>query len=271
MKNNGKYLITYCLSDIGRIRTNNEDSYLFKELNLFENAPSFLHVVADGMGGHLGGEVASSEVIEAIQHYFDKNDSSNITALLKGAIKFANQRIFDESTENSKLNGMGTTCTALYIVANQCYVAHVGDSRAYLVRGGEIQRLTKDHTVAQKMLEEGVVSDQEAMVIPQRSVLLRAVGINPEIQVDVLPPFDVLCNDIFVLCSDGLTEYLNDDEISSLVMEYDPTEACEKMVDIANERGGADNITVQVSRVLEGKSNLSTIMSRVRNFFSQVN
>ncbi|NIP39362.1 MAG: Stp1/IreP family PP2C-type Ser/Thr phosphatase [Candidatus Dadabacteria bacterium] len=245
--------ISYGNSDVGRVRTNNEDSYLYKTFSIKDNgAPdAFLMVVADGMGGHAAGEVASAKVIEELDNNIDVESLENLPYILKEIIAEANEKIFQISAENSDLNGMGTTCTAMIYYNEQVHLAHVGDSRAYLIREKEISRLSKDHTVVQELLEAGTITEEKARTIPERNILLRAVGTSQQLEVDVYPPLDAVGGDIFLLCSDGLTEYLYEEEIQETIASFPLENVCDELIRIANDRGGADNITVQLAMLRE--------------------
>lgn len=250
METNGKDFVVYSLTDIGRKRENNEDSFLYRELEGKMGSAAYLMAVADGMGGHLGGEVASCRAVEILGEYITSNPIEDISQLLKRAITEANRSIHEMSNKSSELRSMGTTCTAMLWTKGKAYIAHVGDSRAYLVRKSKVTGLTKDHTIAERMVESGIITPEEAKVCPERSILIRAVGTNSEVEVDLIPPIDTTPGDAFVLCSDGLTEFVREDELRDIVTLYPPDKACRVLVSIANKRGGVDNITVQVAKIL---------------------
>jgi protein phosphatase len=269
MQEKNRDLVLCGLSDVGRKRENNEDSFLYAEIEVKNGTPAYLLAVADGMGGHLGGEVASRIVVDILKGYVTSNqvEDDNIPRLLKGAIMEANRSIYYMSLEVSELRGMGSTCTAMLSTEGRAYVAHVGDSRAYLFRRNGVRRLTRDHTVLEHMVESGIITPDEAKRHHERSALLRAVGVTSEVEVDLTPPIDMFTGDIFVLCSDGLTEFVKDEEIGGIVNLYTPERACHELVNMANERGGTDNITVQVVRVLGNSKRASHIISGIRNLF----
>ncbi|NIT13576.1 MAG: Stp1/IreP family PP2C-type Ser/Thr phosphatase [Candidatus Dadabacteria bacterium] len=241
--------VSYGISDVGRVRKNNEDSYLYKTFSIKNNGTpdAFLMVVADGMGGHAAGEVASAKVIEELENNVDETSIEKVPEILKQTIEDANQKIFNISAQNSELNGMGTTCTAMVYYDNTVHLAHVGDSRAYLIRNKEISQLSKDHTIVQELLEAGSITEEKAKTSPERNILLKAVGTSEELEVDLYSPISTNSGDIFLLCSDGLTEYIEQEEIKDTVIAYPLQKACEELIRIANERGGADNITVQLA------------------------
>ncbi len=242
---------TYSLSDIGKIRKRNEDSFLERPIKTNDNDNAVAMIVADGMGGHRAGDVASSEVIKVFENNLNNNNLGSVEELLKNSILEANSSIINMSVSKEELKGMGTTCTALIIAKKKAFIAHVGDSRAYLIRKKTIKQLTKDHTVAEHMVSFGMMSNKEAKISPKRNILMRAIGINDLLEVDTLEPINIYPNDIFVLCSDGLIEYVEEDEIKKIVCENEPDSACRKMIATANLRGGKDNITVQITKVLK--------------------
>jgi protein phosphatase len=269
MKEKNKDFEICSLSDIGKKRENNEDSFLYTQIEGENGSHAYLLAVADGMGGHLGGEVASRCVVETLREYVTSNPiGDNIPLILKGAITHANSSIHDMSCQTPELRGMGSTCTAVLCAKGKAYVAHVGDSRAYLVRKGDVRRITKDHTVAERMVESGIITAEEARVCPERNALFRAVGPSNEVEVDLIPPIDITAGDVFVLCSDGLTEFVREDEIGNIVTLYPPSKACDALVNIANNRGGTDNITVQVARILANSNKPSQILSGVKSLFT---
>ena len=242
----------FSISDKGKIRNNNEDSFLELDLKNSGN-DALLLVVADGMGGHNAGEVASKTVISSIENHFksEKPNSENTINSLKESIEIANKEVLKASSEDEDLKGMGSTCTALFLNNNQTFIAHVGDSRAFLIREKTIKQLTKDHTVAEQMLENGMITEEELKTSPQRNMLIKAIGVSSDIEVETYDPFNINSGDCFLLCSDGLTEYIDEDEICSITNMYGPEEACNLLVKIANKRGGSDNITVQIVKITE--------------------
>lgn len=241
-------------TDIGKVRGKNEDGYL--ALNLFSQEKGFLFAVADGMGGHLGGEVASSLSLRYLKQTFQKKPPPkglNLKQALNQAFQKASQTIFSKSLENPQLRGMGTTLTALILGPNKSYLAQVGDSRCYLLRQGELKQLTEDHSLVWQMVKEGKLSPEEAETHPLRSILTRALGTESQVKVDFfsLTPKP---QDKILLCSDGLNIMLKDEEIKAILdKELPPQELSEDLVKAANFRGGLDNITVILVE-LEGSS-----------------
>lgn len=257
---------TYALSDIGKIRKKNEDAYLESSLkDLGNNA--MIMVVADGMGGHKAGDVASNQVIEVFKKNLDNGNFGSLEKLLENSIIESNKTILDIADAKEHMKGMGTTCTAMILANGKSIIAHVGDSRAYLVRKNSIRQLTQDHTVAEHMVSYGMMSEIEAKSSPKKNILMRALGTSSELQVDIIPPINIQNEDIFILCTDGLVEYLGQEEILEIATSGDPEEACKKMVSIANERGGRDNITVVISKAFKNSKFgfLSSIKKRILN------
>jgi serine/threonine protein phosphatase PrpC len=219
-------------TDIGQVREGNEDSFLVV-------AP--LYAVADGMGGHRGGEVASSLALETVQGMFERREGS-----LADQVVEANRTVFDRSQNDRSVSGMGTTLTAALVDGGRVHLVHVGDSRAYLLRGGELAQLTEDHTLVHRMVMEGEISQEEAETHPQRSILTRALGVDQSVQVDE-GDVEVSDGDRLLLCTDGLTGMVPEGQIREILLESaDPQEAVEKLVKVANRAGGIDNITAVI-------------------------
>ena len=244
------------VTDIGRVRTNNEDCFKIVE-------PLQLFVLADGMGGEAHGEIASAMAVDTVVRHcqdIDANpaartigtvqpDWSAWTKRLSTAVHLANRCIFRSAEAHPEQHGMGATLTAAWINGVRLSVAHVGDSRAYLLRGGSLLQLTRDHSLVAEQVRRGILTTAEAEESSMQSVLLRALGAQSEIEVDA-EEHTLFPRDVLVLCSDGLTRMVTDPEIAgTLQAETDPTKAATKLVELANERGGADNITVVVVRV----------------------
>lgn len=249
------------VSDVGLVRTNNEDCYrIVAPLNLF--------VLSDGMGGEAHGEVASSLAVETVVKYcveaVDKPSlqmfgeapatSSSKTRLLSSAIHLANKRVFESAQGHAEQHGMGATLTAAWIAEETLSVAHVGDSRVYLLRSGGLHQLTNDHSLVAEQVRRGVLTAVEAECSDMQSVLLRALGTQQEIEIEATE-HPLFPRDILLLCSDGLTRMVTEPEIAgTLQAETDPAKAAERLVVLAKDNGGADNITVIVVR-LEPQAN----------------
>jgi protein phosphatase len=236
------------LSDVGCVRELNEDSAAY--VQPYDEAvlagKGMLFVVADGMGGHSAGEVASNMAVEVIRRVYYEEDRE-AQAALKKAVEKANREIFEAAARDETMKGMGTTCTALVLQNGRAISAHVGDSRMYLVRDGQIYLLTEDHSAVMEMVKHGIISAEEARHHPDKNVILRALGSHAEVEVSTWQePLPVREGDRFVLCSDGLYDLVEDEEIRQAVSAAEPRAACESLVALAKQRGGHDNITVAI-------------------------
>jgi PPM family protein phosphatase len=244
------------VTDVGRVRTNNEDCFRIV-------APLHLFVLSDGMGGEAHGEVAAALAVETVvKHCEEALDNPAVTLFgeqqatwsektkrLSSAAHLANTKIFASAQKNAEQQGMGATLTAAWIDGSKLSIAHVGDSRAYLLRGGNLQQLTSDHSLVAEQVRHGILTAAEAEESHMQSVLLRALGSQEEVQVDAEEHL-IVARDILLLCSDGLTRMVIEPEIAgTLQAEPDATKAAQKLVDLANDRGGSDNITVIVVRI----------------------
>lgn len=244
------------VTDVGRVRSNNEDCYKIVE-------PLNLYVLSDGMGGEAHGEIASAMAVETVVKHcldFEANPAAKVigavqpnwsvwTKRLSTAVHLANRNIFKSAEENPDQHGMGATLTAVWINGTKLSIAHVGDSRAYLLRGGSLLQLTKDHSLVAEQVRRGILTSAEAEESDMQSVLLRALGAQAEIEVDA-EEHTLFPRDMLLLCSDGLTRMVMEPEIAgTLQSESDLTRAAEKLVEMANDRGGPDNITVVIVRL----------------------
>jgi PPM family protein phosphatase len=240
------------MSDIGCQRENNEDQYAYWEPDADEEfaRKGRLAIVADGMGGHEGGQEASRIAVEAIEEIFAHTPEADLRSLLLTGFQIAHERILEYAAGHPELHGMGTTATAIVLLGNQLYFAHVGDSRLYLVRGASITRLTHDHSYVGRLVQNGVISPEEAETHPQRHILTAALGAGTEISPETPErPFALEKGDALVLCTDGLWSLLAENEIQSIVASNEPQEACRALIKLTKDRGGPDNITVQVLRI----------------------
>ena len=225
------------MTDVGRAREGNEDSFLVRP-------PLF--VVADGMGGAQAGEVASRTLVEEFE---EAAAASELPDALEATVQKANARIHRMAEENPSLRGMGCTATASYVAAGRLRTAHVGDSRLYRLRDGSLEQLTEDHSLVGGLVRLGQLTPEEAEVHPQRSVILRAVGVDPTVEVDVLQ-HDLEPGDVYLECSDGLTGMVRDEVIAETLRSFPSLAAAgEMLVELANAAGGRDNITVVLFRV----------------------
>jgi protein phosphatase len=227
-------------SDTGRRRRRNEDNYVV--------APP-LFAVADGMGGAQAGEVASQLAASALEG--GDSDGLDGTERIDALIQEANRRIYDRASSDPSASGMGTTMTVALVEGMTVAIGHVGDSRAYLVRGEQMEQLTEDHSLVNELLKSGKLSEEEAHVHPQRSVITRAVGTDPDVDVDGFT-IEAENGDVFLICSDGLTDMVEDEEILELVHRNrdDLDKAVESLVAAANRVGGEDNITAVAFRIV---------------------
>lgn len=243
-------------TDVGRKRTHNEDSFALVE-------SESLYMVADGMGGHSSGEVASRMAIDTMREFFratsadpeatwpykmDKTRGYEENRLITG-INLANRRIYDASQRESHLHGMGTTIVGLLCVQNQCLIGHVGDSRVYRLRGDAMQQLTEDHSLLNDYIKMKSMTPQEIENFPHKNVIVRALGMKETVKVDAILDTPQP-GDLYVLCSDGLAGPLTDDEIHSVLVKHnkDLGQAAQALVDEANNNGGPDNVTVVLCR-----------------------
>ena len=231
-------------TDIGNVRTVNEDSYGVYKLD--DNC--FCAVVADGMGGHKGGQTASKLAVKTIINYVSKNlqkciDNPGLSNdILTEAICKANEKIHIQALSNDELYGMGTTVVCVICVGGMAYVANVGDSRLYKIDTA-ITQITKDHSFVQNLLDEGVITYEEAKEHPNKNVITRAVGTELNIEIDLFE-FTIDSSTKILLCTDGLTNFVSDETIENLLLNYTPWEANDELIKCANANGGKDNITV---------------------------
>jgi PPM family protein phosphatase len=243
-------------TDVGLVRSENQDFgvYTTREEEKDSRPGGRLLIVADGMGGHRGGATASRLATETVKAQYLGSDTNDVAAALQDSLTRANARVYSESQANAELRGMGTTTSALVIREGDAWFGHVGDSRIYLVRGGEIRQLTDDHSLVATMVREGLLTSEEAENHPRRNVLQRSLGVSEEVEVDVRGPLQVQEGDVFVLCSDGLHGVVKLDEILE-VAQMPIAQAASEYVRRALDRGAPDNVTVIVAKVVrEGES-----------------
>lgn len=252
-------------TDTGRVRRHNEDSVYFGELPLPKHAPAYLCLVADGMGGARAGEQASRIASEVTQDQLRRDvnqrkplppDDSAWQQRLQRAIHTANKRVYEAAHDNAEQRGMGTTLTVALIVGDHVHIASVGDSRAYLINAGGLApngatavQLTSDHSLVARLVDIGQITEEEARTHPQRNILYRSIGTDPSVEVDTFSE-QVRPSDSILLCSDGLINYVRDDELARIALDHaDPEMACARLVALANDRGGSDNISVLIVRI----------------------
>ena len=236
----------YAKSDIGKIREVNQDSYYISD-SLDEVQ---LYILADGMGGYNGGEIASKLAIQSAKSYIENNfkdidkDKDSIIQLVASSMEYANMIVYEKSQEDKELEGMGTTLEICLIYNNRAFIGHVGDSRIYRIRKAFMRKLTQDHSYVQKLVKDGTITQEEAVHHPQKNMLMKALGCNAFVEPDVMVK-GFLKDDIIIMCSDGLSNLVSQEDMYQLAkknIELAPKE----LVEIANNNGGYDNITVVI-------------------------
>ena len=240
------------LTDVGLQRVNNEDSYLYWEPDSDADfrRKGRLAVVADGMGGYEGGQEASRLAVETVRHIYDRDFAGDACQTLAAAFQSAHDTIQRYAVEHPQFQGMGTTCTAISVIDRQLCFAHVGDSRLYLVHEGNLTRLTRDHSYVGRLVENGIVRSEDAESHPQRHILTAALGSGRDVSPHVSEhPLLLEESDMLILCTDGLWSLVGEADLAKVANENAPSEACNKLVQLALERGGPDNITVLILRV----------------------
>jgi protein phosphatase len=251
-------------TDAGRLRDHNEDS-----IGCNENIA--LAVLADGMGGHRGGEMASamtvSTILESITAKAIKN--STIGRLMHKAILQANKSVHESSKTNAQYSGMGTTIVAVIFYDNHFTVAHVGDSRLYRLRNGQLEQITRDHSFVQEQIDLGLHTAEQAKDSPHKNIITRAVGIDDDVQVDIKEDIAML-DDIYLLCSDGVNDMLDDEVIRKILAENSGNleNAASEIIKLANENGGKDNISALLAKPVKAFPAKMNLFTRLRFMFS---
>lgn len=248
---NGKISIVFANgTDRGLKRSENQDAFgKFPEGHSSLDAPKGqLFIIADGMGGHAAGRVASHMAVAVAREAYFNAPSHDMALCLKHAVETANARIFERAQNIPELDGMGTTCTLLALQGGHGCIAHVGDSRAYRITQAGITQLTSDHSKVAEMQRFGILTAEQASRHPEKSYLSRALGMEPEVETDIIPPFILQNGESYLLCTDGLGK-IKDREIQKIILSRSPASACRKLIALANQRGGDDNVTVQVIHV----------------------
>jgi len=235
-------LLSFAHTDIGLKRKINQDSYL-------KDDAQQLFVVADGMGGHRGGEVASKLAVDVIQKFCCENKNINPRERLDKAVNLSCAEIFKKSTENEELAGMGTTVLAMLFEDNCCYIAQVGDSRAYLLNAGSVWQITEDHSLLNEEIRAGRIEAGQAANYQFKNVITRSVGYEKQVVVDIYRR-EIQPGDMFFLCSDGLSGLVNIEELGKEVAKHGPEQGLKNLVSLANARGGDDNITALICHVV---------------------
>ncbi|MFQ3549226.1 MAG: Stp1/IreP family PP2C-type Ser/Thr phosphatase [Armatimonadota bacterium] len=239
-------------TDLGRVRENNEDKYEFftpEEEDVLASKGSFF-AVADGMGGHSAGQIASELALKTVIKSYYNDKSPVINESLRNAVKEANAVIYETSRAIVERNGMGTTLTALVIRGEEIFIAQVGDSRCYRLRDGNIEQITEDHSWVNEQVKRGGMTEEEAMMSPYKNVITRSLGNNPTVEVDIFTD-EIEPDDKYLLCSDGLSNLVTPDEIKNEMQKASASFAASNLVDIALDRGGHDNVTVLIVHIKE--------------------
>lgn len=256
------YTDIFSTTDIGLVRENNEDFY-----GVSNTINGIICVVCDGMGGHNGGEVASKIAVESIIGFFEKKKHDNIKLALINAFESANKKIIIEANNNSKLFGMGTTACTLIIQGNCAWIAHVGDSRIYLfsARKKHLHRLTNDHSLVQSLMDQGIITEKEAVNHPAKSKILKALGIKHDIEADVSEnPILPAKDDIFLLCTDGLYSEVLDKEIEKILSKKISLKGkSDMLMQEVKTIGGHDNITFQLIKVNDSENKTSFFKTKI--------
>jgi PPM family protein phosphatase len=248
-------------TDVGRARQTNEDACSVTELESGQlidvqdkehkidvGHKGVLLAVSDGMGGHQAGEVASALVIESLSRELAKDQQGPLHKQLEEAVLRANRRVHN-AARSAERHGMGATLTAVFIRGTEAFIAEVGDSRGYLVRNGRLRQMTRDQSMVQMLVDQGVMSREDARKAPGKNVILQAVGLAPDVRV-AIGRLELRRGDRLMLCSDGVSNQMSDDELRQILTKSEPREACETMIALANERGGEDNETVIVADIV---------------------
>jgi protein phosphatase len=232
-------------SYVGRVRKVNEDYF-----GMFRGSFGELLIVCDGMGGHKGGDTASRLAVNAIKNHFKNlNDDYDVKHELHNALVAANNKIVEAAHQDPSLEGMGSTAVVVLFKDDLAYTANIGDSRIYLVRNKAIKQLTIDHSLVQQMIDSDVLTPEEAKNHPKKNVITKSLGRESPVEPDIPEPIELVKNDNFILCTDGLTNYVKDEEIFYIAANNPVQQAAGKLVDLANGKGGNDNITVQIAEV----------------------
>ena len=239
-------IIAYAKSDTGKVREMNQDAYYISD----SSSEVKLFILADGMGGYKGGEIASNLAIKCTKNYVENNfkdtpkDRENLIQLVASSMEYANMIVYEKSKEDKELEGMGTTLEVCLIYNNKIYIGHIGDSRIYRIRKDFMRKLTTDHSYVQKLVKDGTITKEEAEVHPKKNMLLKALGCNAFVEPDVSVK-GFLKDDIILISSDGLTNMVKQEDIFQIATG-NIEKAPQKLVDLANQHGGLDNITVIV-------------------------
>ena len=233
---------SFSLTDVGQVRSQNQDYVYASDLPV-GNLPN-LYIVADGMGGHKAGDLASSYAVQTIVESIEKSTETRPALILQKAVRYANYRLFEKAAEREEYQGMGTTLVVLTVYGNEALAVNIGDSRLYEISGGEIVQISEDHSLVAELVRKGEISPVEARRHPDKNIITRALGIQDEAQLDLFP-FHVEPGDRYLLCSDGLSNMVEDTELCRIIsQEKDLSEIGAELILTANGNGGLDNIAV---------------------------
>jgi PPM family protein phosphatase len=248
--------VTGNATDTGKERSDNQDYFGF-----YDDTPyGMLWLVCDGMGGAAGGRTASTMAVECIRETFYASGWQTVPEVMRAAAARANEVVYNRGQEDVALRGMGTTLAMIVLQDNRFYFGHIGDSRIYRIHEMQMEQLTRDHTLVQKMLEEGAIKPEQVAGHPQAHVITRSLGVAPEVELDIEEePIDMVLGDCYIICSDGLSGMVQEEIVQEFVLTFNPQDACQKLVDVANKNGGLDNITVQILQVQEVEEKISVI------------
>lgn len=240
--------LAFATSDVGKAREINEDFFFIS----FPDDPVQIYIVADGMGGYNGGEVASRLAVDTAKKYILSNyekvnkNRESLIELVKNSIQYANMMVYEKAQSKKELNKMGTTLDVCLIHQNRAFISHIGDSRIYRLRKDFFRRLTKDHSYVQQLVDEGKISKQESLNHPDKNMLMKALGVSSFIEPDAMVK-GFLKGDVILMCSDGLSNMVSEKDIVKIIKE-NPTDATKMLVQTANDNGGRDNITAVLLR-----------------------
>lgn len=244
-------------TNIGLLRKINEDAFYYQKQ--YKCGKPYLCIIADGMGGHNAGEVASRMAVNEINEFIEKNlneqeynNLKDYEDLIKKAFLHANEKVYKKSMDSKECIGMGTTLTVILIIENNMIIGHVGDSRVYIIRNESMERITSDHSYVAELIKNGTIKPEEASKHPQKNLITRAIGTGEKIDVDI-NVFGIKNGDNILMCTDGLSNMLDEDEILNIVKsDKKLEERCSELIDLANNKGGYDNITVIIVEIDEG-------------------
>jgi protein phosphatase len=240
------------LTHPGRVRDSNEDNvaYVLPKKGSHLDLTDALLLVADGMGGHAAGEVASQIAAQVFHRCYYEQPHVSVPVALMRCVEQANQDIFEASRADPNCAGMGTTCTAVVIRKTELFLAHIGDSRAYLLRGDKLIQLSEDHTLVSELVRSGSLTREEAWSSPQRNIILKALGTNPTVVPQIWKEgMRLLPEDKIMVCSDGLSDLVTENSIKDIMLKFPPYEACEHLINAALQAGGHDNVSVGILQI----------------------